>query len=139
VKSILDELQLKSYLKTSGGKGYHVLVPLKPSADWEKFYDFAKQVAVVMENKWPERYTSNVRKASRKGRIFIDWIRNARGATSIAPYSLRARKGAKVSMPISWDELYTVAPDSINMEEAILRIEGKDPWEDFFKNSQAIS
>lgn len=139
VKSILDELKLNSYLKTSGGKGYHILVPLKPPAAWDKFYDFAKQVALVMENKWPDRYTSNVRKASRKGRIFIDWIRNARGATSIAPYSLRARKGAKVSMPIGWDELHTVAPDGINMEESLLRIGGKDPWEDFFKNNQSIS
>ena len=138
VKSILDELKLNSYLKISGGKGYHVLVPLKPHADWEKFYGFAKQVAEVMENKWPDRYTSNVRKANRKGRIFIDWIRNARGATSIAPYSLRARKGAKVSMPISWEELYTVAPDGINMKDALLRIDENDPWEDFFLNNQLL-
>ena len=138
IKSILDELSLNSYLKTSGGKGYHVVVPLKPSADWERFRDFAKQVAEVMENKWPERYTANVRKANRKGKIFIDWIRNARGATSIAPYSLRAKEGAKVSMPISWDELYTVAPDGIDINNALLRIEGNDPWEDFFSNDQMI-
>ena len=138
IKSILDELNLNSYLKTSGGKGYHVVVPLKPSVTWDKFHNFAKQIAQVMESKWPDRYTSNVRKANRKGRIFIDWIRNARGATSIAPYSLRARKGAKVSMPISWDELYTVAPDGINMEEALKRIEGIDPWDGFFRNTQAI-
>ncbi len=138
IRSILDELNLKSYLKISGGKGYHVVIPLKPTAGWDKFHDFARQVAEVMENKWPERYTSNVRKAKRKGKIFIDWIRNARGATSIAPYSLRARKGAKVSMPIFWEELYTVAPDGINMEDALLRIEKKDPWEDFFQNSQSI-
>jgi len=138
IRSILDELNLKSYLKISGGKGYHVVIPLKPTAGWDKFHDFARQVAEVMENKWPERYTSNVRKAKRKGKIFIDWIRNARGATSIASYSLRARKGAKVSMPIFWEELYTVAPDGINMEDALLRIEKKDPWEDFFQNSQSI-
>ena len=138
IRSILDELNLKSYLKISGGKGYHVVIPLKSTADWDKFHDFARQVAEVMENKWPDRYTSNVRKAKRKGKIFIDWIRNARGATSIAPYSLRARKGAKVSMPIFWEELYTVAPDGINMEDALLRIEKKDPWEDFFQNSQSI-
>lgn len=138
LKSLLDELGLKSYLKISGGKGYHVVIPLKPSAEWDKFHGFARQVAQVMENKWPDRYTSNVRKASRKGRIFIDWIRNARGSTSIAPYSLRARKGAKVSMPISWDELYTVTPDGIDMKGALIRIEGKDPWEDFFRNNQSI-
>ncbi|WP_326909114.1 DNA ligase D [Sedimentibacter sp. MB31-C6] len=138
IKSILDELSLNSYLKTSGGKGYHIVVPLKPSVTWKKFHDFAKQVAEVMEHKWPERYTSNVRKSKRTNKIFIDWIRNARGATSIAPYSLRARKGAKVTMPIRWDELNKVAPDGINMNDALLRISGPDPWEDFFKNNQML-
>lgn len=138
IKSILDDISLKSYLKTSGGKGYHVVVPLKPSVSWEKFRDFAKQVAEVMEYKWPDRYTSNVRKSKRTDKIFIDWIRNARGATSVAPYSLRARKGAKVSMPISWDELYTVEPDGVSMKDAILRIEGNDPWKDFFQNNQLL-
>lgn len=138
IKSILDELSLNSYLKTSGGKGYHVVVPLNPSVTWSIFHDFAKRIAEVMEQKWPDRYTSNVRKAKRTDKIFIDWIRNARGATSIAPYSLRARKGAKVSMPIAWNELYTVAPDGINIEDALLRIAGNDPWKDFFQNNQML-
>ena len=138
MRSILMELSLNSYLKTSGGKGYHVVVPLKPSVSWDTFHDFARLVAEVMEQKWPDRYTSNVRKVNRKGKIFIDWIRNGRGATSIAHYSLRARKGAKVSMPISWDELDTVAPDGIDIYDALLRIEGKDPWKDFYKNSQML-
>lgn len=88
--------------------------------------------------KWPDRYTSNVRKVSRKDRIFIDWIRNGRGATSIAPYSLRARRGAKVSMPISWEELDRVEPDAIDMKKAILMIKKEDPWKDFFKNNQRL-
>ena len=138
IKDILSELSLNSYLKTSGGKGYHILVPLQPSATWDAFYEFSRLVTVVMEQKWPARYTSNVRKASRKGRIFIDWIRNGRGATSVAPYSLRARKGAKVSMPISWDELDTVAPDGINLWDALQRIEKADPWKDFFQNNQRL-
>ena len=138
VRSILNELSLKSYLKTSGGKGYHVVVPLKPTVDWDTFHDFAKKVAEVMEQKWPDRYTSNVRKANRKGKIFIDWIRNGRGATSVASYSLRGRKGGKVSMPIAWEELDTVAPDSIDMEQALLRMSGEDPWKDFFKNDQML-
>jgi len=83
------------------------------------FHDFARRIAEVMEQKWPDRYTSNVRKANRTDKIFIDWIRNGRGATSVAPYSLRARKGARVSMPIAWDELYTIAPDGINMSDAL--------------------
>jgi bifunctional non-homologous end joining protein LigD len=138
IRSILTELSLNSYLKTSGGKGYHVVVPLKPSVDWDVFHDFARSVAEVMEKKWPERYTSNVRKAKRSGKIFIDWIRNGRGATSIAPYSLRARKGGRVSMPIAWDELDTVAPDGISMSDALLRIAGDDPWKDFYQNDQML-
>jgi bifunctional non-homologous end joining protein LigD len=138
IKIILSDLLLNSYLKTSGGKGYHIVVPLKSSVTWDTFHDFARGVAEVMEQKWPDRYTSNVRKAKRKDKIFIDWIRNARGATSIAPYSLRARKGAKVSMPIAWEELDTISPDDINMEEALLRLDGDDPWKDFFLNNQKL-
>lgn len=138
IKSILLELSLDSYLKTSGGKGYHVVVPLKPSVNWDTFHDFARGVAEVMEQKWPEKYTSNVRKAKRADKIFIDWIRNARGATSIAPYSLRARKGAKVSMPIPWEELDTVEPDGIDMKKAILRLGDSDPWKDFLSNNQML-
>jgi bifunctional non-homologous end joining protein LigD len=139
VKSILDQLSITSYLKTSGGKGYHVVVPFKPSVDWERFHDFAKQIAEVMEQKWPDRYTSNIRKEKRKNKIFIDWVRNARGATSIAPYSIRARKGARVSMPIVWDELDAVAPDDITMADALKRIKDvKDPWEGFFQMEQQL-
>jgi len=132
VRSVLAELSLNSYLKTSGGKGYHIVVPFPATMTWDTFNDFAKRVAQVMEQKWPDRYTSNVRKASRAGKIFIDWIRNGRGATSVAPYSLRAREGAKVSMPISWDELDSVEPDGITMDEAVRRIGEKEPWEGFF-------
>jgi bifunctional non-homologous end joining protein LigD len=138
LKNMLAELSLNSYLKTSGGKGYHVVVPLIPAVAWDAFHDFARRVAEVMEQKWPDRYTSNVRKAKRTGRIFIDWIRNGRGATSIAPYSLRARKGAGVSMPITWDELDTVAPDGVNIAEALRRIGCDDPWQDFFRNQQQL-
>ena len=138
VKSILAELSLNSYLKTSGGKGYHVVVPFKPVASWDVFHDFAKRIAEVMEQKWPDRYTSNIRKEKRKNKIFIDWIRNGRGATSVSPYSIRAREGAKVSMPIAWDDLETVAPDGITMEDALQRIGGNDPWKDFFQNNQVL-
>ena len=138
IKGILSELSLRSYLKTSGGKGYHVVVPLQPAVSWDAFHQFARRVAEVMEAKWPDRYTSNVRKARRAGKIFIDWIRNGRGATSIAPYSIRARKGAGVSMPILWEELDTVAPDGVHMAEALTRIAGDDPWKDFFENHQLL-
>ncbi len=138
MKAILAELSLNSYLKTSGGKGYHVVVPLKPTVSWDTFHDFARRVAEVMEQKWPDRYTSNVRKAKRTNKIFIDWIRNGRGATSVAPYSIRARKGAKVSMPITWDELDTVAPDGIGMADALLKIGKEDPWKDYFRCNQQL-
>ncbi len=138
MKNILTELSLNSYLKTSGGKGYHVVVPLKPAVTWEVVHDFTRSVAELMEKKWPDRYTSNVRKAKRTNKIFIDWIRNGRGATSIAPYSIRARKGARISMPIEWEELDKVAPDGVNMEDALRRIRGNDPWKDFFQNNQQL-
>ncbi|MBR0599629.1 DNA ligase D [Sinanaerobacter chloroacetimidivorans] len=138
VKSILEQLSLKSYLKTSGGKGYHVVVPFKPTVDWETFHDFARRIAEVMEQQWPDRYTSNVRKVNRKNKIFIDWIRNGRGATSIAPYSVRARNGARVSMPITWKELETVEPDGVSMADALIRINGEDPWKDFFQIDQRL-
>ncbi len=138
MRATLSELSLISYLKTSGGKGYHVVVPLKPSVTWHTVHDFAKQVAEVMQMKWPDRYTSNIKKAKRTDKIFIDWMRNTRGATSIAPYSVRARKGAKVSLPIFWEELDNIAPDGITMKEALLRIGGDDPWKDFFENNQLL-
>lgn len=133
LKSILDSLDLQSYLKTSGGKGYHVFVPLSIKVTWKKLAKIASDIAKLMEEKWPEKYTSNIRKNSRKGKIFIDWVRNTEGASCIAPYSLRARPGAKVSMPIKWSELDKVSPDGIDIKEAIRRLKRKDPWEDFFK------
>ena len=139
LKGILDELRLKSYLKTSGGKGYHVVVPFRPSAGWEAFRDFAKGVAQIMVAKWPERYTDNVRKVNRKGKIFVDYLRNTRGATSAAPYSVRRREGAPVSMPIGWNELGKVAPNGIDMAEALRRLKRKDPWEGFFEAEQGIA
>ena len=138
LKSLLDDLSMKSYLKTSGGKGYHVVIPFKPGAGWEAFHQFAQNIAKTMEAKWPDRYTSNVRKNSRKNRIFVDWMRNGRGATSVAPYAVRAREGAPVSMPITWKELDTITPQGISMMEALARLRRKDPWEDFFDNSQRL-
>ncbi len=136
LKSILDELNLVSFLKTSGGKGYHVLIPFKSKMNWEKFSTIAKNIALLMEEKWPEKYTSNMRKEKRKGKIFIDWVRNTKSSTSVAPYSLRIRKKATVSMPIKWSELDSVKPNEITMEKALIRLKRKDPWEDFFNIDQ---
>ena len=138
LKTILDEIGLVSFLKTSGGKGYHVVIPLEPSAGWDAFHEYARLIAKAMEQRWPDRYTSNIRKVNRQGKIFIDWLRNSRAATSVAPYSIRARAGAPVSMPISWEELDTVVPNGISMDEALTRISGKDPWRDFYRIQQRI-
>ena len=132
LKKILDELELKSYLKTSGGKGYHIVVPLKNKPTWNNFRKIAKSVAQIMEEKYPDKYTSNIRMKSRKNKIFIDWVRNTKGATSVAPYSLRIRDKASVSMPIKWSELDKIKPDEIDIKEAIRRLKLKDPWEDFW-------
>ena len=138
LKSILDALSLTSFLKTSGGKGYHVVLPFKPSASWEKFSDFSKNIALLMEEKWPDKYVSNMRKKKRKNKIFIDYFRNKESSTSVAPYSLRAKKDATISMPIKWSELDKIAPNGITMSEAIRRLKNKDPWENFFKINQRI-
>jgi len=136
LKSILDELNLKSFLKTSGNKGYHIYIPIKPMKDWERFIDFSRAVAELMQTKWPNKYTSNVRLEHRNGKIFVDWLRNGRGATCVLPFSIRAKPGAKVSMPIYWHELARIAPDSISIEKALARIKNypeSDPWADFFE------
>ena len=138
MKEVLDELSLVSFLKTSGGKGYHLVVPLKPTAGWDVFHDFARKMAELMESRWPDRYTSNIRKNRRQNKIFIDWVRNGRGATSVAPYSLRARPGACVSMPIAWKELDTVAPNGIDMAAALKRIKKPDPWQNFYLSGQQL-
>ena len=131
LKSILDEYELSSFLKTSGGKGYHVVVPLNAKVTWKTARIIAKNIAELMEARWPNKYTSNMKKSKRKGKIFIDWVRNTKGATSVAPYSLRIRKKLTVSMPISWNELDKIKPDEITIEEAIKRLKRKDPWQKF--------
>lgn len=138
LKSLLDELDLVSFLKTSGGKGYHVVVPLEPSASWEDARTFSQNVAKAMEAKWPKKYTSNPRKEKRKGKVFVDWMRNGRGATSVAPYSLRARPGAPISCPIGWSELDSIGPADIRLENIGSRSR-KQPWRQFFSVSQRLT
>lgn len=139
MKKILDELSLTSFLKTSGGKGYHVVVPLKPSVDWSTVKKFAKMTASAMEERWPDKYTSNMRKEKRKGKIFIDWVRNDRSATSVAPYSVRARKGAPISMPITYDELDIVKPNEIDIYAGMERLKDDDPWKEFYEVEQKLA
>jgi bifunctional non-homologous end joining protein LigD len=105
LKALLADLGLVSFPMVTGGKGLHVVAPLDASADWPKVSDFAERFARAIAEAEPERFTANIRKVQRKGRIFLDYLRNQRGATAIMPYSARARDGAPVAAPIAWDEL----------------------------------
>lgn len=133
LKSILDKLNLKAYLKVSGQKGYHILVPIKKKMSWLEFRNTSKNIVKLMEATWPNKYTSNIRKNKRKKKIFIDWVRNTRFSTSVAPYSIRLKENCPVSFPISWRELDKVNPSDITLSEAIKRLKRKDPWADFYK------
>lgn len=138
LKKILNSLNLKSFLKTSGKKGFHVVVPFMPCVDWNKFHDFAKSVALLLEAKYPQKYTTNIRKINRKGKIFVDFERNTKGATSICPYSLRIKENLTISMPIFWKELKNVTPNKFNITNSLERIKSIDPWKKFFKIKQKL-
>ncbi|HEU0284269.1 MAG TPA: DNA ligase D, partial [Sphingomicrobium sp.] len=105
VRDLVAELGLKSFPLLTGGKGIHVVIPLDQTADWPEVKSFADRFSRAVAEAEPERFTANIRKVQRKGRIFIDWLRNQRGATAVMPYSARAREGAPVAAPIAWDEL----------------------------------
>ena len=105
LRSLLQDLGLESFPLLTGGKGIHVVVPLDATASWDRVKDFAERLSRAVAESEPDRFTANIRKAQRKGRIFLDWLRNQRGATAVLPYSARAREGAPVAAPVSWDEL----------------------------------
>lgn len=136
VRSRLDDVGLPNFVKPSGGKGYHVLVPLKPSAKWDAVKAFAHKFAKAMEQSDPQKYTATLSKAARKGRIFIDYLRNGRGSTTVAAYSSRAKKGATVSLPVQWSDIENgLPPNAFSMTDRATiekRIEASDPWEGFF-------
>jgi bifunctional non-homologous end joining protein LigD len=140
VRERLAALKLKSFLKTSGGKGLHVVLPIRPTP-WDEAKDFCRRIAEQMEADAPSRYTSTVKKAARGNRIFIDYLRNSREATAVAPYSTRARDGAPVSVPITWDELKTLKSASqytvLNLQRRLSR-QRSDPWKGIGKLKQAL-
>ena len=138
----LDELGLKSFVKTSGGKGLHVVVPVTRRTSWENFKAFSKGVAQDAARREPQHYIATMSKAKRKGKIFIDWLRNGRGATSVAAYSTRARAQAPVSTPVSWDELDDIeGPAAFTLANVAGRLESlkADPWQHFFETRQSIT
>jgi bifunctional non-homologous end joining protein LigD len=105
LRALLADLGLKTFPLLSGGKGLHVVAPLDASADWPAVSDFAERFSRAIAEAEPETFTANIRKVQRKGRIFLDWLRNQRGSTAVMPYSARAREGAPVAAPIAWEEL----------------------------------
>lgn len=136
LKSVLDEIDLKSFLKTSGGKGYHIVVPFSETKNWTKFYKFSRDVALLAENKWPNVFTTNIRKNERKGKIFIDFLRNNKNSTCVAAYSVRARDRATISMPISWSNLKKIKPNEIDIKNYVKYLD--NCWKDFFDTKQKI-
>jgi bifunctional non-homologous end joining protein LigD len=142
IRSILEVLGLRSFVKTTGGKGLHVVVPLTRRADWDEVKEFSKQVAETLVREFPDRYVAVMSKARRKGKIFVDYLRNGRGATFICPYSTRARPGAPVSTPIDWDELTPdLRSDQFNIRNLPKRLAEltRDPWEGIEKVRQSIA
>ena len=135
IRQRLQDAGLESFVKTSGGKGLHVVAPLKPAAEWDEVKAFTKGIADAMSADEPERFVATVTKAKRKGKILVDYLRNGRGATAVAPYSTRARAGAAVSMPLDWSELSpAVGPSYFTVMNAPARLAAldADPWEDFW-------
>ena len=137
----LKALGLTTFPMLSGGKGFHIIAPLTRRAEWPEVKAFCKGFADLLGGEAPERYVSNMAKAKRKGRIFVDYLRNERGSTAIAPYSTRSRDGAPVATPITWEEVKSVKAANMftvkNMAERMRKV--GDPWPGYFDVRQSIT
>jgi bifunctional non-homologous end joining protein LigD len=141
VRRHLDQHHIDSYVRTSGGKGLHVVAPLKPPSSWDQVKQFTRSVAEEMVREDPQRYVATMSKSKRGGKVFVDYFRNSRGATAIASYSTRARSGAPVATPLRWEELARVeSADHFDMTNLVRRLARlrTDPWDGFFKLRQSI-
>lgn len=141
IRGQLDRLGLTSFVRTSGGKGLHVVVPFRRGPGWPAVKAFCESVADAMVERDPGRYIATASKAKREGKIFIDWLRNARGATSVCNWSLRAREGAPVAMPLRWEELGKIEGGAAFGMQAALERAAKlkaDPWEGMAKLQQRL-
>src|SRR5690242_21142865 len=138
----LTDLGLESFVKTSGGKGLHVVVPLAARHDWDEVKDFSHAVAESLAQEAPRLFTTKMAKKLRTRRIFIDYLRNSPGATTIAAYSVRARQGAPVSTPLHWDELGgRMKPTQFHAANVPRRLQGlhSDPWKTFRRRPQTLT
>jgi bifunctional non-homologous end joining protein LigD len=134
----LAQLGLESFVKTSGGKGLHVVAPLRPKADWDVVKAFCKGIADAMASDSPERFIATITKSKRHGKVLVDYLRNGRGATAVASYSTRARPGAPVSMPLGWDELGSITGAAhFTVKNAVTRLAHLrgDPWGEFRRSA----
>lgn len=140
--SLLLNLGLESYVKTTGGKGLHIVSPIIRRISWDDLKQFSKAIAMQLEKKFPQKYIAIMTKNKRQGKIFIDYLRNSKGATAVAAYSLRARDGAPLSVPLTWEELPQCKSaaefDATNIRERLTLLK-KDPWQGFFKSRQSIT
>ncbi len=140
IRDRLAALKLKSFPMVSGGKGIHVVAPLQPEAEWDDTKAFCRAFAQKLEADEPHRFTSNIRKAERKGRMFVDYLRNERGSTAIAPFSTRARKGVPCAVPVSWDEVPGLkAANGFGIEAAARRAQEPDPWSGYRRIKQKLT
>jgi bifunctional non-homologous end joining protein LigD len=142
VREALLGIGLQSFAKTTGGKGLHVVIPLTPKLDWDAVKAFAKWLADSLVAQRPQDFTANMAKRARRGRIYLDYLRNGRGATAVGAYSPRARPGAPVSTPVSWEEVEQgVRPDEFTVETVPQRLTAlpADPWAEIGKIRQSIS
>ncbi len=137
----LKKLGLKSFLKSTGGKGLHIVVPIEPTVDWARAKQFAHDVALEMEKENPSLYITKMTKAARKNRIYLDYLRNDRESTAIAPWSPRARAGAPVAMPLDWKELEANEAPSLHVGDLPQwqhRLQ-HDPWKAIARVKQRIA
>lgn len=140
IRKELEAWGLESYALVSGGKGVHVIAPVRPTTEWPEVKGFCKTFAQRLADKLPDRFTANIRKEKRKGKLFIDYLRNERGSTAIAPWSSRSREGAPAAVPVTWDELDAVkAANQFGLADAAARAKGADPWKGYFSTTQSIT
>ncbi|ANY79583.1 DNA ligase [Microvirga ossetica] len=141
VRERLGNAGLESFVKTTGGKGLHLVAPLRPKAGWDEVKSFAQSLAETMAGDSPDRYVATMSKRARAGKIFVDYLRNGRGATAVAPYSTRARSGAPVSTPLAWSELSaSMRPDHFTVANLPTRLAHlkSDPWADLPELDQGL-
>lgn len=141
MKALLDELQLQSFAKVTGGKGIHIHIPLKPLYSWNQVKDFGETLALELTSRNPEMFTTILAKTARNQKIFIDYLRNSKSATAIAPYSLRAKSISSVALPVEWQELQKItAASAFTLKKALQKIKSRkqDPWKDYFACAQEI-